>query len=88
MANLQEMTLSVPDVSCEHCVKTVNGALGALPGVEAVNTDIPTKSVHFRYDPNQVSMQKIEDVLDDAGYTVSKEATPTPRTSGKPLDLL
>ena len=69
-------------------VKTVNGALGSLPGVEAVNTDIPTKSVHFRYDPNQVSMQTIEDVLDDAGYTVSKEATPVPRTSGKPLNII
>ncbi len=72
MANLQEMTLSIPDVSCDHCVKTVNGALSAVPGIEAVNTDIPTKSVHFPYDPNQVSMQKIEDVLDGAGYTVAK----------------
>ena len=88
MANLQEITLSVPDVSCEHCVKTINKALGVLPGVEAVETDIPTKSVHFRYDPDQVSMQKIEDVLDDEGYTVSKEAAPAPRTSGKPLNLL
>lgn len=88
MANLQEITLSVPDVSCDHCVKTINKALGTLSGVEAVQTDIPTKSVHFRYDPNQVSMQKIEDVLDDAGYTVSKEDVATPRTSGKPLNLL
>ncbi len=88
MANLQEITLSVPDVSCDHCVKTVNKALGALPGVEAVETDIPTKRVHFRYDSSQVSMQRIEDVLDDAGYTVSKEAASTPRTSGKPLNLL
>ncbi len=88
MANLQEITLSVPDVSCEHCVKTINTALGELSGVEAVQTDIPTKSVHFRYDPKQVSMQKIEDTLDDAGYTVSKEAASTPRTSGKPLNLL
>ena len=88
MANLQEITLSVPDVSCEHCVKTINNVLGELSGVEAVQTDIPTKSVYFRYDPNQVSMQKIEAVLDDAGYTVSNEVAPTPRTSGKPLNLL
>ncbi len=72
MANLKEITLSVPDVSCDHCVKTINGALGAVPGVEAVNTDIPSKSVHFNYDPNQVSLQKIEEVLDDAGYTVAR----------------
>jgi len=88
MANIQDVTLSVPDVSCEHCVKTVNGALGALAGVEAVSTDIPTKSVHLRYDPGQLSMQQIETTLDDAGYTVAKEPSPTPRTTGKPLNLL
>jgi copper chaperone CopZ len=88
MANVQEVVLSVPDVSCQHCVKTVNGALGVLPGVEAVSTDIPTKTVHLRYDPNQLTMEKIETTLDDAGYTVAKEPVPTPRTSGKPLNLL
>ena len=88
MANVQDIVLSVPDVSCEHCVKTVNGALGTLPGVETVSTDIPTKSVHLRYDSSQLSMEKIETVLDDAGYTVSKEPQSAPRTSGKPLNLL
>ena len=72
MATTQETVLSVPDVSCEHCVKTINGALGALPGVEKVNTDIPTKTVELRYDPSQVSMDQIEATLDDAGYTVAK----------------
>src|SRR6266567_2933156 len=40
--------------------------------VESVNTDIPTKTVHLRYDANQVSMQKVEAALDDIGYTVAK----------------
>ena len=47
----REITLSVPDVSCEHCVKTVSGALGALPGVEAVNVDLTSKTVSLRYEP-------------------------------------
>ena len=88
MANVQDAVLSVPDVSCEHCVKTINGVLGALPGIESAVTDIPTKSVHVRYDPSQLSMEKIETVLDDAGYTVSKEPRPAPRSSGKPLTIL
>lgn len=88
MANLQDTTLSVPDISCEHCVKAINGALGPLPGVETVSTDIPTKSVHLRYNPEQLSMEQIEAALDDAGYTVSKESQPLPRTGGKPLNLL
>lgn len=88
MANMQDIVLSIPDVSCEHCVKTVNGALGTLPGVETVSTDISTKSVHLRYDPGQLSMEQIETTLDDAGYTVAKEPQQSPRTSGKPLHLL
>jgi copper chaperone len=67
-----ETTLAVPDVSCEHCVKTINGALGAVAGVEQVSTDIPSKTVRLRYDAAQVSMEKIEEVLDDAGYTIAK----------------
>lgn len=72
MIDNKEITLSVPDISCEHCVKTINGTLGKLPGVEEVSTDIPTKSVHLRYNPQQLSMERIETTLDDAGYTIAK----------------
>lgn len=72
MAIVQETVLSVPDVSCEHCAKSINGALKDLPGIEAVSTDIPTKTVHLRYDPSQVSLEKVEAVLDEVGYTVAK----------------
>jgi copper chaperone len=68
----REITLSVPDVSCEHCVKTVNGALGALPGVEAVNVDLASKIVRLRYEPAQVTLERIEETLDEAGYTVAR----------------
>jgi copper chaperone len=72
MSEVQDTVLSVPEVSCEHCVKTINGALGQLSGVEAVSTDIPSKTVHLRYDPSQVSMDTIKATLDDAGYTVAR----------------
>lgn len=72
MTTVQETTLSVPDISCQHCVNTINGALKQLPGVEAVSTDIPTRTVHLRYDSSQLSLEKVEAVLDDVGYTVAK----------------
>jgi copper chaperone len=72
MASTEDTTISVPEISCEHCVKTINGALDALPGIESVNTDLDSKTVHLRYDPAQVSMDTIEATLDDAGYTVAK----------------
>jgi copper chaperone len=72
MPAIQETVLSVPDISCQHCVNAINGALKELPGVEAVSTDIPTKTVHLRYDSEQISMEKVEAALDDVGYTVAK----------------
>jgi len=72
MLAVQETILSVPDISCEHCVNAINGALKGLPGVETVNTDIPTKTVYLRYNTNLVTMANIEMVLDDIGYTVAK----------------
>ncbi len=72
MTAAQEVILSVPDISCEHCVNAINGALQRLPGVEAVKTDIPTKTVHVRYNAAAISMEKVESVLDDLGYTVAK----------------
>ena len=72
MTSVQETVLSVPDISCEHCVNAINGALKDVLGVEAVSTDIPTKKVHLRYDPNQVTLAKVEEILDDIGYEVMK----------------
>lgn len=72
MPTIQEVILSVPDISCQHCVTAINGALGALPGVEAVSTDIASKSVHLRYDPTRLSGEQIAATLDDAGYTMAQ----------------
>jgi copper chaperone len=71
MKEIQEAAFLVPDVSCQHCVKTIDKALGVLPGVETVSTDLPTKTVHVQYDPSQVTLDQVESTLDDAGYTVA-----------------
>lgn len=69
---VEEVVLSVPDVSCEHCVHAVDQALSPLPGVESVQTDLTNKTVRLRYDPAQTPMATIEAALDDAGYAVAK----------------
>ena len=68
----QSTTLVAPDISCEHCQHAIEGAVGKVEGVSSVKVDIPTKSVHLTYDPQKVSLEKIEEVLDDTGYTIEK----------------
>ena len=69
---MEQTTLVAPDISCEHCQHAIEGALGELTGVNTVKVDIPTKTVNLTYDPKQVTLEKIEEVLDDTGYTVAK----------------
>jgi len=69
---MQNTTLVAPDISCEHCQHAIEGAVGKLVGVDSVKVDIPTKTVNLKYDPQQVTLAKIEEVLDDIGYTIAK----------------
>jgi copper chaperone CopZ len=46
--------------------------VGKLAGVSDVKVDIPTKAIHLAYDPQEITLAKIEEVLDEVGYTVAK----------------
>ncbi len=69
---METTTLVAPDISCEHCQHAIEGAVGKMEGVSNVKVDIPTKTVLVEYDPQQVTLAKIEEVMDDVGYTVAK----------------
>ena len=69
---MESTTLVAPDISCEHCQHAIEEAIGELDGVSKVRVDIPAKTVHINYDPRKVTLAKIEEVLDDTGYTVAK----------------
>ena len=69
---METTTLVAPDISCEHCQHAIEGAVGEVDGVKTVTVDIPNKTVQVVYDPQQVTLAKIEEVMDDVGYTVAK----------------
>ena len=62
--------LNVPDISCGHCQATITRALSPLPGVQAVNVDIPTQKVTVEYDPAVVQVDQMKDVLAEEDYPV------------------
>ncbi len=66
------ITMTAPAMSCDHCQRTVEGAVGALRGVDRVHVEIPTKTVRVSYDPAQVSRAQIEATLDEEGYPVAR----------------
>jgi copper chaperone len=67
MANV---VLNVPNISCEHCERTINEALKPLEGVRMVQVDIPTKQVSVDYDEHVLSVEKMQSALADEDYPV------------------
>ncbi len=63
--------LSVPDISCEHCEKTITEALTPLDGVQGVSVDIPTKKVTVSYDASLTNVDRFKSVLADEDYPVA-----------------
>jgi len=66
--------LNVPDISCEHCERTITNALTPISGVRTVNVDIPGKQVHIDYDDSRVSVDQMKDVLQEEDYPVESVA--------------
>jgi copper chaperone len=71
-STMTEVTLTAPDISCAHCVATIEREVGVLPGVAHVEANVDTKKVDISYDPSRVSLTQIEAALDEAGYPVQK----------------
>jgi copper chaperone len=63
-------TLSVPDISCDHCQRTIEAALGALPGVHA-DVDVAARTVQVSYDESTITPATIRATLSEEGYEVA-----------------
>ena len=70
--DLKQASLTAPDISCGHCVATVQEAVGNLSGVARVAADAQTKRVDVAFDPAEVSLDQIAAALDEAGYPVAQ----------------
>ena len=68
---MSQAVLSVPDISCEHCARTVTNALTPLAGVERVAVDIPAKRVTVDYAPARVDVAQMSAALAEEDYPVA-----------------
>ena len=57
--------LSVPDMNCNHCKATVEGALSAVPQAGAITVDLGKRTVDAS---GTATADLLIDALDKAGY--------------------
>lgn len=60
------MVFRVPDITCEHCTQTIEGAVRAVRGVDAVKVDLDSKLVEIE---GTAAPDDVSDAIKEAGYT-------------------
>jgi copper chaperone len=71
MLRMEKVTLTVKGMSCGHCVKSIEGSVGELNGVQYVEVNLNEAKVTVEFDQNKVSLESIKEAIDDQGYEVA-----------------
>ena len=65
---MSEKTVNVPNISCGHCVKTIEREVGELEGIEGVKAEQDSRNVTISWDPETTDWVVIENHMKDINY--------------------
>jgi len=64
---MEKITLSIPTISCEHCVMTIKRELGEIKGIEEVGGDATIKKITVQWDL-PATLERIKSTLKEINY--------------------
>ena len=64
------VTYSIPNISCHHCVHTIQSEVSELAGVQSVQADVSTHQAIITFDP-PATEEKIKALLSEINYPVA-----------------
>lgn len=70
---MTEKTLSVPEIHCNHCKMSIEGAVSAVPGVTSATVDIDGATVAVAFD-DPATIDEIVGAIEGQGYEVPAQA--------------
>jgi copper chaperone len=70
---MTEKTLSVPEIHCDHCKMSIEGAVSALPGVAFATVDVAQATVSVAFD-DPATIEEIVGAIESQGYEVPAQS--------------
>ena len=64
---MENTTFSIPNISCDHCVMTIQRELGEIKGIGEVEGDAKTKEITVQWDL-PATLEKIKSTLKEINY--------------------
>lgn len=68
---MEKVTLSIPNISCGHCVMTIKRELGELEGVKKVEGDPATKGITVELDA-PATLDKVKTTLKEINFPAAE----------------
>ena len=65
---METKTVTVPNITCGHCVMTIEREVGEVVGVASVKGEKETKCVVISWDPEATDWVVIEDTMKEINY--------------------
>ncbi len=65
---MESRTVTVPGISCGHCVATIEREVGELAGVASVKAEQAARSVTISWDPETTDWVAIVGTLNEINY--------------------
>ena len=73
MSREESKTVSVPNISCGHCVNTIQREVAEVPGVRDVRADQAARQVTVSWDPETSDWVVIEEKMKEIAYPSAGE---------------
>lgn len=67
---MTSITLSVPEISCDHCKNSIEGAVSELAGVDKVEVTIDARTVDVEFD-SPTDVDAVVAAIEGQGYEVA-----------------
>ncbi len=67
---MNQVQLQVPEMHCDHCKSSLEGAVGAMPGVDTVEVTISDATIDVAFDESAVELTTIKSTIEEQGYAV------------------
>ncbi len=65
---METRTFRVPNISCDHCVRTIQRELSELEGVASVQADPQTQGVTVEWDEAVLGWVEVRHLLEEIQY--------------------
>ena len=67
---MQQVLLQAPEIHCDHCKMSIEGAVRSLEGVSSVEVAIADATVDVIYDDSTTDLEAIKHTIEEQGYAV------------------